>query len=69
MEGEPLPSLGFEAHGCYVLGNEARGLPRESLAALGAKSYAVPGCGAIESLNLAAVVNMCVYELNRHEGP
>lgn len=68
MEGAPLPSPGFEAHDCYLLGNEARGLPRESLAALAAKSYAVPGCGAIESLNLAAVVNMCTYELHRHRG-
>jgi TrmH family RNA methyltransferase len=64
-EGEPLPSPGFAAHDCYLFGNEARGLPRESLAALGTASYAVPGCGAIESLNLASVVNICVYELCR----
>ena len=65
MQGEPLPCAGFAAHDCYVFGNEARGLPRESLAALGTKTYAVPGCGAIESLNLASVVGICLYELNR----
>ncbi len=63
--GAALPAGGFGAHDCYVFGNEARGLPREPLAALGAQSYTVPGCGAIESLNLASVVNICVYELNR----
>ena len=65
MQGEPLPSAGFAAHDCYLFGNEARGLPRESLAALAAESFTVRGCGAIESLNLASVVGICLYELNR----
>jgi TrmH family RNA methyltransferase len=65
MQGEPLPSAGFAAHDCYLFGNEARGLPRESPAALAAESYAIRGCGAIESLNLASVVSICLYELNR----
>lgn len=65
MQGERLQSGGFRTHDCYLFGNEARGLPRDSLATLGARPYTVPGCGAIESLNLAAVVNMCLYELNR----
>jgi len=65
MQGEPLPSTSFAAHDCYLFGNEARGLPRESLAALGAESFTVRGCGAIESLNLASVVGICLYELNR----
>jgi TrmH family RNA methyltransferase len=34
-------------------------------AALGARAFMIPGSGAIESLNLAAVVNMCAYELSR----
>ena len=29
------------------------------------RAFTVAGGGAIESLNLAAVVNMSVYELNR----
>jgi RNA methyltransferase, TrmH family len=65
LKGECLSADGFRTCDCYVFGNEARGLPRESLAALGARSFTVPGGGAIESLNLAAAVSMCAYELNR----
>lgn len=65
LAGERLSSAHFRTFDCYVFGNEARGLPREALAALGAQSFTVPGGGAIESLNLAAAVNMCAYELNR----
>lgn len=65
MEGEPLHSPSFRTFDCYVFGNEARGVPREPVAALKAKSFSIPGSGAIESLNLAATVNMCVYELKR----
>jgi TrmH family RNA methyltransferase len=65
LAGERLSSDAFKTFDCYVFGNEARGLPREPLAALGALPFVVQGCGAIESLNLAAVVNMCAYELNR----
>ena len=65
MHGKPLHSPGFEKFECYLFGNEARGLPREQLTALSAQSFAIAGGGAIESLNLAAAVNMCAYELNR----
>ena len=65
MQGERLQSGGFQTHDCYLFGNEARGLPRALLDSLHATPYTVPGCGAIESLNLASVVNMCLYELNR----
>ena len=65
MHGQRLPDAGFGNHDCYLFGNEARGLPRESLAALGAQAYAVAGCGAIESLNLASVVSICAYKLKR----
>lgn len=65
MEGEPLQSPTFRTCDCYLFGNEARGVPREQLSALNAKSFSIPGSGAIESLNLAAAVNMCVYELER----
>jgi TrmH family RNA methyltransferase len=65
MTGESLHSAGFKAFDCYLFGNEARGLPREQLAALDAKPFTIAGGGAIESLNLASAVNMCVYELNR----
>jgi len=65
MTGEPLQSAAFKAFDCYLFGNEARGLPREQLAALDAKPFTIAGGGSIDSLNLAAAVNMCVYELNR----
>lgn len=65
LRGEPLRSGRFRDCDCYLFGNEARGLPAGTIEALGAEAFTIPGCGAIESLNLAAVVNMCVYELNR----
>jgi TrmH family RNA methyltransferase len=65
MAGKPVRSEGFRTFDCYLFGNEARGLPREHLAALDAQPFTIAGAGAIESLNLAAAVNMCVYELNR----
>ena len=65
MQGEPVQSAAFKAFDCYLFGNEARGVPREQLNALGARPFTIAGCGAIESLNLATTVNMCAYELNR----
>lgn len=65
MQGEPVQLASFQEADCYLFGNEARGVPREHLLALGARPFTIPGCGTIESLNLAATVNICVYELNR----
>ncbi len=65
MQGERLTSESFRSCGCFVFGNEARGLPHVSLTALRARPYTIPGGGAIESLNLAAVVAMCAFELHR----
>jgi RNA methyltransferase, TrmH family len=65
VQGEPLQSPDFKALDCYVFGNEARGLPPELRASLGARHFSIAGSGAVESLNLAAAVNMCVYELCR----
>lgn len=65
MQGEPVQSTAFTTFECYLFGNEARGVPRDQLNALGARPFNIPGCGAIESLNLAATVNMCAYELSR----
>lgn len=65
LAGEPISAPAFREAGCYVFGNEARGLPREALARLGARPFSIPGTGAIESLNLAAAVNICQYELHR----
>ncbi len=65
LQGESLQSPRFKTFDCYLFGNEARGLPREQLTALGAQPFTIAGGGAVESLNLASAVNMCVYELNR----
>lgn len=65
MQGEPVQLASFQEADCYLFGNEARGVPREQLLALGARPFTIPGCGTIESLNLSATVNICVYELNR----
>jgi TrmH family RNA methyltransferase len=65
MKGVPIQSAGFKSFDCYVFGNEARGIPREQLARLNAKAFSIPGASAVESLNLASAVNVCVYELRR----
>ncbi len=64
MQGDPVTSPGFKAFDCYVFGNEARGIPREQLTR-DVQAFSIPGSGAIESLNLASAVNVCVYELKR----
>ena len=65
MRGEKIQSENFKNFDCYVFGNEARGVPSAQLTAVAAKPFTIVGGSAIESLNLAAAVNMCVYELSR----
>ena len=65
MHGGSLQSPEFRQFDCYLFGNEARGVPREHLASLEMQPFTIAGNGAIESLNLASAVNMCVYELKR----
>lgn len=65
IQGEPLSAPSFSDHQCFIFGNEARGIPHESLAALAPQAYSIQGCGTLESLNLATAVNLCAYELNR----
>lgn len=65
MNGKALSDSNFKNFDCYVFGNEARGVPREDLQTMNAQPFTISGCGAIESLNLASAVNMCVYELSR----
>ena len=64
MTGESLRSDDFPAHDCFLFGNEARGLPRDSLTSLGARPFAIPGSGGVESLNLASALALSVYELS-----
>lgn len=65
MTGDAVRAPDFGTFDCYLFGNEARGIPGEQMAALGARSFTIAGGGAIDSLNLASAVNICVYELNR----
>jgi TrmH family RNA methyltransferase len=65
LAGEPITTPAFREFDCYVHGNEARGLPGESMARLGARRFTIAGSGVIDSLNLAATVNICQYELHR----
>ncbi len=65
LHGQPIASKAFGDFDCYVFGNEARGLPREQMNTLGARPFTIPGIGAIESLNVATTVNICLYEINR----
>jgi len=65
LEGECLTDPQFAECDCYLFGNEARGVPRERLERLSPLRFNINGSGAIESLNLAAAVNMSVYELSR----
>ena len=63
LAGEPLVSEGFRDFDCYLFGNEARGLAPEAKAL--ARAFTIPGAGAIESLNVAASVNISLYEIHR----
>jgi RNA methyltransferase, TrmH family len=65
LAGAPIASRAFREFECYVFGNEARGLPQERMGAMRAQAFTIPGTRAIESLNVAATLNICLYELNR----
>lgn len=65
MQGTAISDSGFNDYQCYLFGNEARGVPREALAAVGAKGFTIAGSGKIDSLNLASAVNICVYQLSQ----
>jgi TrmH family RNA methyltransferase len=68
MQGEPLHAPGFADFDCYVFGNEGRGLPAGILQDADIPAFTIAGRGAVESLNLAAAVNICLYELHRPRG-
>ena len=64
LDGEAVATAGFRQFECYLFGNEARGLPAEARAL--ARGFTIRGTGAIESLNVAATVNISLYELHRN---
>ena len=61
LGGEPVATAAFREFDCYLFGNEARGLPPEAKKL--ARAFTIPGTRAIESLNVAASVNIALYEL------
>jgi RNA methyltransferase, TrmH family len=65
LQGKPISLPEFRNFDCYIYGNEARGLPREALSGMNATPFTIAGTGAIESLNVAATVSVCQYELTR----
>ncbi|MEJ0099460.1 MAG: RNA methyltransferase [Pseudomonadota bacterium] len=65
LHGQPITTPAFREFDCYLYGNEARGLPREALAGLNTEAFTIAGTSAIDSLNVAASVNICQYELHR----
>jgi len=65
IQGSPLTTPSFKDYDCYLFGNEARGVPHESLNSLTTTAFTIPGGNNIESLNLATAVNICAYELIR----
>ena len=68
LQGQPIAAPEFRDFDCYVYGNEARGLPRAALQTLQSTAFTIEGSGVIESLNVAASVNICHYELARQAG-
>jgi TrmH family RNA methyltransferase len=65
LAGESVAAAQFREFDCYLFGNEARGLPPGASAQLNAQPFTIAGTGSIDSLNVAATVNICLYELNR----
>lgn len=65
LDGESITTAAFRESGCFLFGNEARGVPREAMAALQARRFSISGTGVIDSLNVAAAVAVCQYELHR----
>ena len=64
LQGKPLSHPEFAGHQCYLFGNEARGVPAEALTAFNAEAFTIPGCGSIDSLNLASSVGISAYQLS-----
>jgi RNA methyltransferase, TrmH family len=65
LQGASIAAPAFRKFDCYIFGNEGRGLPQQVLAGMNAQPFTIAGTGAIESLNVAATANICLYELNR----
>ena len=65
IDGHSITDNVFKGFDCYLFGNEARGVPHQSLESLDTQAFSIAGSGMIDSLNLASAVNICAYELSR----
>lgn len=65
MQGQSIATPAFREFDCYLFGNEGRGLPASAIGSLKAQAFTITGTRRIESLNVAATVNICQYELHR----
>jgi TrmH family RNA methyltransferase len=65
MQGKRVGDSKFADYECYLFGNEARGVPSNTISTLNADAFTINGSGKIDSLNLASAVNICAYELSR----
>jgi TrmH family RNA methyltransferase len=67
FKGRSIATTAFRNFDCFIFGNEGRGVPRAALDAVKAQPFTIAGTGVIESLNVAATVNICQYELHRSD--
>jgi len=65
LHGASIRSDKFKDYYCYAFGNEARGLPEALRADSRSERFTIEGAMQVESLNLAAAVNISAYELAR----
>jgi len=65
MQGKAISDPDFSEFQCYLFGNEARGVPRDTLVEVNASAFTIAGSGKIDSLNLASAVNICAYQLSQ----
>jgi TrmH family RNA methyltransferase len=68
--GRPVTQARIKGIDCFMFGNEARGASAQMRALAGDAVFAIPGAAApdgpgVESLNLAAAVQICAYEISR----
>lgn len=65
LRGRSIACEEFKNFDCYMFGSEAEGASADMLLQVKTAVFAIPGQHTVESLNLAAAVNMSTYELSR----
>jgi len=65
VSGKSIKTEEFSNYPCYIFGNEARGIPKSGINESKTTAFTIQGSGAIDSLNLASAVNMCLFQLSQ----